>query len=600
MDSLPSPAGPLLAIHPRSRRGDLPPPRLPGQRETPVRELAGAPIPGRELRSLAVSSFFLRILLTLVGVVSIGAGIAGSARAEEIPRLVLVLVIDQLRADRVGAELPGGLGRLAREGRFYTEAALDHALTETCPGHATILSGCHPARAGIPGNRFLDLAKGEAVYCVADSADSARVLGGAEGRSPRNLRVATLGDWMKSADPASRVFSVSGKDRAAITLAGHSADAAYWFQGEGEIGFTTSGYYLDRLPHWVREFNGEHPPEDGFLARVPARWDHLVDEGGAPDRPDDFPGESSRYGRTSGHPLRDGDPEEFAARLSASPFLDEASLDFATALLREEGLGRRSSPDLLAVSLSGMDFIGHLYGPYSHESEDALRRLDLAVGRFLDLLELELGPGAVLAVLTSDHGVLPLPEWLERTGADRCPVPGGRTSLRWLGLRLLAKLHWELSPLFSLPRPWLIFADSQIGVDRSLARRHGVAVEEVVAATRRILESEPSIARVWTPEEIASETDEIAHLYRNSFDPERSGDLMVQLAPTCLVSPFDEGTSHGTPYLYDRAIPLIFWGVGIEGGRVPGPARTVDIAPTLARRLGIEPPDGLDGRPLFD
>jgi hypothetical protein len=164
----------------------------------------------------------------------------------------------------------------------------------------------------------------------------------------------------------------------------------------------------------------------------------------------------------------------------------------------------------------------------------------------------------------------------------------------------MAKLHWELSPLFSLPRPWLIFADSQIGVDRSLARRHGVAVEEVVAATRRILESEPSIARVWTAEEIASATDEIAHLYRNSFDPDRSGDLIVQLAPTCLVSPFDEGTSHGTPYLYDRAIPLIFWGVGIEGGRVPGPARTVDIAPTLARRLGIEPPPGLDGRPLFD
>ena len=536
----------------------------------------------------------------LLSAVAIDAGSAGPARCEETARLILLIAVDQLPADRVDADLPGGLGRLAREGRFYTEATLDHAMTETCAGHATMLTGRHPAHAGIPGNRFLDLEEGEAVYCVGDSAAAARVLGSEEGRSPRNLRVSTLGDWMKSADPESRVFSVSGKDRAAITLAGRSPDAAYWLRQSGEIGFTTSGYYLDRLPQWVQEFNGRTPPEDGFLARVPPSWEHLADEGGAPQRPDDFPGESGRFGRVSGRSLRGEDLEESAARLVASPFLDEASLDFATRLVREEGLGRRSSPDLLAVSLSAMDYVGHLYGPYSHESRDTLRRLDLAVGRFLDFLELELGPGAVLAVLTSDHGVLPLPEWLERTGGNRCPVKGGRTGLRCLGLRLLAKLHWEFSPLFSIPRPWVIFAGFQVGVDRSLARRHGVAVEEVAAATRRILEAEPAIAKVWTPEQIETGEDEFARLYRNSFDPERSGDLVVQLAPTCLISPFDEGTTHGSPYLYDRAIPLIFWGAGIEGGRVPGPARTVDIAPTLARRLGIAPPSSLDGRPLFD
>ncbi len=539
-------------------------------------------------------------LATLLGAVAIHVGIAGPARCEETARLILVLVVDQLPRDRVDADLPGGLGRLAREGRVYTEATLDHAMTETCPGHATILTGRHPGRTGIPGNRFLDLDEGKAVYCVADSVATARVLGGEEGRSPKNLRTSTLGDWMKSADPASRVFSVSGKDRAAIALAGHSPDVAYWFHPAGEIGFTTSGYYLDRLPQWVRAFNGRTPPEDGFLAGVPPNWNHLADEGGPPQRPDDFSGESERFGRSSGHPLRDEDLEEFAARLVASPFLDQASLEFATALVREERLGRGSSPDLLAVSFSAMDYVGHLYGPYSHESRDALRRLDLAIGSFLDFLERELGPGAVLVVLTSDHGVLPLPEWLEQTGGNRCPVKGGRIGLRRLGLRLMAKLHWEFSPLFSFPRPWVIFAGFQLGVDRSLARRHGVAVEDVIAATRRILEAEPAIAKVWTPEEIARGEDEFARLYRNSFDPERSGDLVVQIEPTCLISPFDEGTTHGTPYLYDRAIPLIFWGAGIEGGRVPGPAKTVDIAPTLARRLGVAPPSALDGQPLFE
>ena len=542
----------------------------------------------------------VQILAILLGALAVDVGSAVPARSAETVRLILLVAVDQLHRDRLDVDLPGGLGRLTREGRIYTDAVLDHGITETCAGHATMLTGHHPANAGIPGNQLLDLAAGEAVNCVADSVATARVLGGELGRSPRNLRVSTLGDWMKSAHPATRVFSASGKDRAAITLAGHSADAAYWFNGIGEVGFTTSRYYLNQLPQWVREWNGRNPPQDGFLARVPRTWDHLDEVGGAPQRPDDFPGESKRFGRTSGHPLRDPDIEEFAARLAASPFLDEAILDFATTLVREEKLGRGSSPDLLAVSLSAMDYVGHLYGPGSHESRDALRRLDLALGRFLDFLEQELGPGSVLGVLTSDHGVLPLPEWLEHTGEGLCPVPGGRADLSRLGFLLLAKLHWEFSPLLSIPRPWLIFAGSKLGVDRALAERHGVPVSEVVAATQRILEAEPAIAKAWTAEEIERGADPFARLYRNSWVPDRSGDLLLQLAAGCLISREDEGSTHGTPYLYDRAIPLLFWGAGIEGGRVPGPARTVDIAPTLARRLGIAPPSGLDGRPLFD
>jgi predicted AlkP superfamily pyrophosphatase or phosphodiesterase len=538
------------------------------------------------------------VLVTLLAALTLGRSVPASS--EEGVSLVLLLAVDQMHRDRLDAELPGGLGRLRREGRVYTEAALDHAMTETCAGHATMLTGRHPAGAGIPGNRYLDPKTGEAVYCVADSPATAKVLGGEEGRSPRNLRVSTLGDWLKTASPGSRVFSVSGKDRAAITLAGHSADAAFWFLPTGEVGFTTSRYYLERLPDWIRDFNGRDPPRDGFLSRVPRTWEHRSDAGGAPDRPDDFPGESGRFSRSSGHRLRDRDLAEFAARLSASPFLDEATLDFATELVRKERLGRGPSPDLLAVSLSAMDYVGHHYGPYSHESRDALRRLDLALERFLDFLEREVAPGGLLVVLTSDHGVLPLPEWLEETGEGLCPERGGRPDLSRLVVLLLGKLHWELSPLLSIPRPWLSFAGPQLAVNRALAQRHGVPVAEVVAATRRILEAEPSIAKVWTPEEIASGADDFARLYRNSFDPERSGDLVLQIAAGCVISPEHEGTTHGSPYLYDRAIPLVFWGRGIERASIPGPARTVDIAPTLARRIGIEAPPDLDGRALFE
>jgi hypothetical protein len=145
-----------------------------------------------------------------------------------------------------------------------------------------------------------------------------------------------------------------------------------------------------------------------------------------------------------------------------------------------------------------------------------------------------------------------------------------------------------------------VFAGSQIGVSRPVASEQGVEVDAVVAVVERYLEAQPSIVQAWTAEELEQSDAEIARLYRNSRDPERSGDLLVQLEPACLISPFDHGTSHGSPYLYDRAVPILFWGAGIESGRIEGPAATVDIAPTLARHLGLEPPPDLDGRPLVD
>jgi predicted AlkP superfamily pyrophosphatase or phosphodiesterase len=519
-----------------------------------------------------------------------------SAAAESSPRLVLLISVDQLRRDRLDARLPGGLGRLAREGRVHLEGALDHALTETCAGHATMLTGRHPGAAGLPGNSFIDAKAGQSVYCVSDPAEDARVIGAEQGRSPRNLRVTTLGDWMKAARPETRVFSVSGKDRGAIALGGQHPDAAYWFNRKGALGFTTSRYYRESLPDWVAGFNS------GFVDDLPETWAHALD--GAPPppppRPDDYPGESSDYSRTTPHPLRDSDPKKFADNLYFSPYLDEITLKFATELVEKEKLGESGGADLLAVSLSASDAVGHLYGPNSHEARDALLRLDRALGEFLGFLEARLGEGKLLVALTSDHGVLPLPEWLEETGANRCPVVGSRVGMRRLGLGLSWELHRTFTPIVALPKEWVVFAGSQIGVSRRVASEQGVEVGAIVAAVERYLEAEPSVAQVWTAGELEQSDSEIARLYRNSRDPERSGDLLVQLEPACLISPFDHGTSHGSPYPYDRAVPILFWGDGIAPARVEGPAATVDIAPTLARHLGLEPPPDLDGRPLVD
>ena len=513
----------------------------------------------------------------------------GDARGDDA-RLVLLVVVDQLRRDRLTSDLPGGLGRLVREGRVYREGVLDHAITATCPGHTSIATGHHPGRAGVPGNSHIDRETGESVYCVEDSPESAAVLGVAdpEGRSPALLRVDGLGDWLKDSRPGSKAFGVSGKDRSAISMAGRRGDGAWWF--EPGTGFTTSRHYRPELPDWVREFN------TGLASRVPEQWRH-----GQPStaRPDDFRGESPDFERHSPHPLRDESDAVFGNNLRFTPYLDELTLAFAQDLARRERLGEDDAPDLLAIGLSATDYIGHLYGPESAESVEALRALDRAFGAFWSALEARVGAGRVLVALSADHGVLPLPEWLAESGRSECPVGGGRAGLRRLALGLTWELHKSFGNWLWLPDEWFTFSGAGLFVRREVAARREVAVDEVLAAIRAYLEEHEAIRRTWSEADLREPDSEFARLYRNSWDPERMGDLVVQVEPTCLISPFDHGTSHGSPYLYDRAVPIAFHGAGIPAGVLGGRARTIDIAPTLARQIGVAAPAGVDGEPLF-
>jgi predicted AlkP superfamily pyrophosphatase or phosphodiesterase len=528
------------------------------------------------------------------------------AAGEQPPRLVLVISVDQLRPDRLDPTLPGGLGRIAREGRVFADAAHQHASTETCPGHATMLTGRHPGPAGVPLNDYVDRESAKLIYCVADDAPDARSLGASgelgEGRSPRRLRVTTLGDWMKASVPGTRVFAVSGKDRAAITMAGQHPDGVYWFENRPPGGFSTSRYYRDALPGGAERWHGPSPARDAFLASVPPRWEHPT---GAPPngaRMDDTPWESARFLRVSGHPLRSDDRKTFLDQVYFSPWLDTITLDFARALVEQEKVGQGPMTDLLAVSLSANDTVGHLYGPGSQEARDALRRLDADLGRFLAFLDARFGKGRVLVALTSDHGVLELPEYLAQVGLSACPVAGARLDAKALASALETAVSRAVEPPGSPPhdQPWLIQASLELSANRPLAAARGVPVERVLDAAKAFLSAQPGIQRVWTAAEFAHGEGPApwAELYRNSFDPERSGDLTIQTEPGCELSPYPAGTSHGTPNAYDRAVPLVFYGPGVEPGIVRGRAAPVDIAPTLALRLGVTPPPGLDGTAL--
>ena len=215
--------------------------------------------------------------------------------AEVQPKLIVVVSVDQLRRDRVTAKLSGGLGTFYKQGRVFVNASLDHAVTNTCPGHAVILSGVTPGRAGIPGNSFVDRETFEERYCVDDANDDFKVIGGSENRSPRNMKADTFGDWLKRKSPNSRVYSVGGKDRAVITMAGQGADGVYWYDLESGK-FTSSGYYMQSLPDYIEAFNGEDPLTDGHLKNLPRTWEH----GPGTFRADDYEGESETYGRSSG------------------------------------------------------------------------------------------------------------------------------------------------------------------------------------------------------------------------------------------------------------------------------------------------------------
>lgn len=527
--------------------------------------------------------------------VLLGAG-CGAPASE--PRLVLLLVVDQLRADRLDPEMPGGLGRLAREGRVFADAALDHGFTETCAGHVAVSTGRHPGPVGVPGNQWVDSETGERSYCVEDPSPEARTLGGSQGRSPHAIGATTLGDWLKWAHPEAKVFSVSAKDRAAISLGGQRPDAAYWLDRTEALGFTTSRWYREALPGWVERFNGKGA--SGFVAALPAEWRHATGSPANGARPDPHPREMDRFSATSPHPLAGAERAKTLERLSVTPYLDDVTLDFARALVSREGLGDDPVPDLLAVSLSAGDLVGHYYGPWSQESRDALLRLDRSLGRFLDALEAQVGREGLVVALTSDHGVLALPEWLSESGLSNCPILGGRVDARGL----LAALGTSLDEAFGVEGaeagPWMHEAGTRFTVNDVRSRATGVPPDAILGRARRFFESQPVVARVWTAAEIAAGDgpEPFASLYRNSYHPTRGGDMVVQTIPDCLVSPYSAGTSHGSPYRYDRAVPLVVAGAGVVPGVLRGRASVVDVAPTLAALLGIPTPGDLDGSAL--
>jgi predicted AlkP superfamily pyrophosphatase or phosphodiesterase len=421
--------------------------------------------------------------------------------------------------------------RLREEGAVFTQARHTHVPTETAPGHAAISSGRLPRTHGIVGNDWYDRVLGRDTYCMEDALF---------GLSPEHMQGPTLADALKALSPESRVFSVSSKDRSAITLGGRKGDVVLWFDRmKGE--FVTSSYYA--RPAWLGRFN-EKLKKSGRLA------------------------------------LKDGRVPSAAL---ATPVVDQATRELVSELIEREKPGRGRALDLLMVSFSGTDTVGHTHGISGEPMRAQLESLDKEFSILLAQLEKASGGELVLA-LSADHGAVPEPE-----GEAGKALGIQRYDWRGYGQALEAALQkkWpsEKRRILSNQLPHLYF-------DPAFAASAGLG--ELAKA----LAAQEGVHRVYDPAAVLAgkhDADPLAQRLKHSIRPDRSGDLLVILKEDVLLHDKVPGTSHGSPWDYDARVPLVFWGKGVKAGRYDAPAAVVDLAPTLARLLGFDYPAGDGG-----
>ncbi|MDH5235069.1 MAG: alkaline phosphatase family protein [Gemmatimonadota bacterium] len=533
--------------------------------------------------------------LCLVFVAALWAGLGCAAAAQDPadaaaptaagsaahPSLVVFITVDQLRPDyltRWHDQLSGGLRRLVDQGAFFTRGTQDHAITETAPGHATTMSGRFPYSTGIASNS-----------AGVNTPDAPLVGGTGVGASPFRFRGTTLADWMAAADPRVKVLSVSRKDRGAILPIGRGKYPVFWY-APSTGGFVTSTWYADTLPTWVQAFGAENR----VVARYGGQAWGLSAPGSSYPEPDSVPAEDAGREFLFPHVM----PTDTAAARAAFisfPWMDEYTLDFAWRGVRALGLGAGPQTDLLAVSLSTTDAVGHRFGPDSRELHDQILRLDKSLGAFLDSLVALRGAGNVVVALTADHGVAPSPE-VQSTFGDNA------MARRVMGADFDAALG-TVAPVVQRLKldPTAFGFDGQtLDVDRSKVagkEKDVLAVARAFAAAARKV---GGVERVDVIDDLAradTVRDDIARRWLHMFRPGGEVLVAITLTPYSLFGTSIVAT-HGSPHDYDARVPIIFWGPGIVPGRSDRIVRVVDMAPTLAALLGVKPTEKLDGVPI--
>ena len=538
-------------------------------------------------------------VISFLSMALLGCGTASAqqsnAAAIERPKLVVGIVVDQMRWDYLyryqKRYTDGGFKRLLGEGFSCENTMIPYVPSVTAIGHTCIYTGSVPSIHGIAGNNFVK--DGKKVYCTDD--DSVKPVGTtseAALMSPRNLWVSTIGDEMKIASNGrAKVVGVALKDRASILPAGHNPNGAFWFDDQTGC-FITSSYYMDRLPKWVEAFNDKRLPEQ-YLSQ---KWNTL------------YPKNTYTESTTDENEYENGIREGVKATLPLNlpelykkygygiirntPFGNSLTLDMAKAAIDGEQLGADDETDLLAVSCSSTDYIGHQVGTHAIETEDTYLRLDKAIADFLTYLDSKVGKGNYLVFLSADHGAMNNAAFLQ----DR-RIPAGSWDASATAKKLnhvLAKEYPEAGDIVKTVMNYQVF------FNRDVIKSKQLDFDNIKQTVVNVLKEDPSVLYACDMAKASTESipEEVKSRIINGYNRERSGDVVIILKPNFYAHGM-KGTDHGAWNSYDTHIPLVFMGWGIKHGATTKQTFMTDIAPTIATMLHVQAPNGCVGKAIF-
>ena len=529
-------------------------------------------------------------------------------KANSNVRLVLQITVDGLRGDllnryQAGFE-EGGFNRLLNQGTVYTNAHYLHANTETIVGHATLATGTFPSQHGMVGNVWFDSEAGELAYNIEDQdapiltsreeniegeqVDPAQNLARTKGRSPRAILVPTLGDGLAAYyGGKSRVFAVSGKDRSAVAMAGQTGKA-FWFSSDNGD-FITSHYYYDAYPDWANDWNEQRKAEQ----YAGTEWTLSSDISsyllaGQDDRPYEM--DLKGFGRTFPHRFGDAGNKLLYTQIVASPVGDQLLGDFAKQIITNENLGQGPAPDYLSISFSGVDAVNHFFGPSSLENEAILRDLDRTLAALLDFVDKTIGLKNALIVLSADHGIADMPEYMSELGY----TAGRLVPEEIVDIANQAGQQFGIDEVVQFFfRPYIYLDNKKIA---DAKQNYGQVVQSI---TNALTDFNGINLAVSTRGPDNQKGNPLQKQVMRNQNVTRSGDIYIIQEPYWFL--FDEGpipNMHGSPWGYDTHVPIIFAGPGIDAQTVHRSVHPIDVAPTIAAFLGMSSPAAAQGVPL--
>ncbi len=545
------------------------------------------------MKTTKISNFIMMAFLGCCSIYSVSAQQA-SAIGVQRPKLVVGIVIDQMRWDYLyryqKRYTDGGFKRLLNEGFSCENTVIPYVPSVTAIGHTCIYTGSVPSIHGIAGNNFVK--NGEKVYCTDD--DTVKPVGSnseAGLMSPRNLWVTTIGDEMKIASNGrAKVVGVALKDRASILPAGHNPDGAFWFDDKSG-NFITSTHYMNQLPKWVEAFNSKKLPEH-YLSE---KWNTLY--------PKDTYTESTSDENEYENGIKKGVKATLPLNLPElykkygyniirnTPFGNSLTFDMAKAAIDGEQLGADDETDLLAVSCSSTDYIGHQVGTHAVETEDTYLRLDKAIADFLSYLDAKVGKGNYLVFLSADHGAMNNARFLQ----DR-RIPAGNWDDGVAAKKLNEVLAKEYPNTGDLVKTVMNY---QVFFNREVIKNQHLDFAKIKQTVVDFLKEDSCVLYACDMEKTMTESipEEVKYRIVNGYNRERSGDVQIVLKPNFYTHGM-KGTDHGAWNLYDTHIPLVFMGWGIKHGATTKRTFMTDIAPTIGALIHVQAPNGCVGKPI--